>query len=50
VATYELFQHVKKKPPLQKKNIPAFTATVADENPSGDLSKGGNLGSTSILI
>ena len=50
VATYELFQHVKKKPPLAKKDIRGFTSSIAESNVSGDLSKGGNIGSSSILI
>jgi hypothetical protein len=50
VATYELFQHVKKKPPMHKKDIRGFTSSVAEHNISGDLTKGGHLGSTSLLI
>jgi hypothetical protein len=51
VATYELFQHVKKKPPLGiKRDIKSFTDIVRETNPSGDLTKGGTLGSTSLLI
>ncbi len=51
VATYELFQSVKKKPPLgAKRDIKRFTQDVNTLNPSGDLSRGGNIGSSSVLV
>ncbi len=51
MATYELFQQVKKKPPLGgKRDIKRFTQDVSTRNVSGDLTKGGNIGSGSVLL
>ncbi len=42
---------MKKKPPLGvKRDLKSFTENVRDTNPSGDLSKGGTIGSSSLLI
>jgi hypothetical protein len=35
---------------MHKKDIRGFTSSVAENNISGDLTKGGHLGSTSLLI
>lgn len=50
VATYELFQAVKKKPPLGKRDIKRFTGDVHSMTNTGDLTKGGNVGSGSVLV
>ena len=50
VATYELFQSVKKKPPLGKRDIKRFTQDASTMNTNEDITKGGNIGSGSVLV
>ena len=50
VATYELFQTVKKKPPLAKRDIKRFTGNVQSMTAMADLTKGVTLGSGSVMI
>ena len=51
VATYELFQAIKKKPPLgAKRDIKRFTGQGQNMSMTGDLTKGGTVGSGSRMV